>query len=84
MSLRSATDPLGVSFADAKSLQEELDWSPPALYLIRAEEMSAFYRGSKTISPTVLGEPLPAREYRLMEFQPNDSIEFSRSLHVIG
>lgn len=83
-SLRSATDPLGVTFGDARALQDELDWSPPALYLIRTEEFSAFYRVAKTVSQAFLGPIFSPRECRLMEFQPEGSIEFSRSLHVIG
>lgn len=83
-SLRSATDPLGINFADMKMLEGEFDWSPPALYLIRDEQLSRLYAGTKNLPLTILADGTGVRELRLMEFKPERSVEYARSLHVMS
>lgn len=94
-SLVAATDPLGVNFSDAASFQRELDWSPPSLYVLKkgvmpwsqgapAKAEVASEVSTKSIDPGMFGALAASLKGFFMEFKTPDSIEYSRTVHLIG
>lgn len=94
-SLKAATDPVGINFSDTASLQGEFDWSPPSLYLLQKGE-KPWAHGSENRSPKnleVVTKPIDPHlfgnadffaESYFMEFKAADTIEYSRTIHLIG
>ena len=94
-SLKTGTDPVGINFRDAATLQEEFDWSPPSLYLLKKGEKPWSCGASKDSSARleVMTKSIDSRlfdsgglsvESYFMEFKPTDTIEYSRTVHLIG
>lgn len=94
-SLKAGTDPLGINFGDIETLQEEFDWSPPSLYLIKKGEKpwTCGAANGSTGPSEIRTEPLDPRLYKhegltatgfFMEFKPSDVIEYSRTVHIIA
>lgn len=94
-SLKAGTDPLGINFSDQATLQEEFDWSPPSLYLIKkGDKPWTCGPGKGSSSQSELWtrsldsrlfdhEGLIAKGF-IMEFKPSDIIEYSRTIHIIA
>lgn len=94
-SLKAGTDPLGINFSDTATLQEEFDWSPPSLYLIKkGEKPWTCGKGKGLSSPSEIltksldsslfeHEGLTAQGF-FIEFKPSEVIEYSRTVHIIA
>jgi hypothetical protein len=97
-SLKSDSKPRGVTFASPLDFQAELDWSPPSLYLFctgkepwtEAELNSdrKSLRGGPILIPLdpamFLGTPVNASASYYLEFLPDASAEYSRSVFLAG
>lgn len=94
-SLKAGTDPVGINFKDAATFQEEFDWSPPSLYLMMKGEKPWSFGApidsasrlditTKSIDLHIFGEiGFPAAGY-FIEFKQANTIEHSRTVHLIG
>lgn len=94
-SLISDEKPRGMNFHDVSSLFKQLDWSPPALYLLLpnqkpwekgATSTSAppSHMQAKTMSPLELGLNVGARAAYFMEFKTEESDEYARTVMLVG
>ncbi len=84
-SLRSGHQQIGINFNTPSEFFAQLDWSPPSLYLFPADEQPWEQKSSVLISASMMFEnPVEAQGCYFIEFQQQESTEYSRSVVVIG
>jgi hypothetical protein len=87
-SLKSGDLPIGVDFRTRSEFVERLDCSPPSLYLFRRGDARRTQVGPgvavQELSPLTLGIPKAGVSGYYLEFLPQDSEEYRRSVFIEG
>jgi hypothetical protein len=88
-SLGTSATRLGVNFSDSAGFANELDWSPPSLYLFRpSEEPWRVFSADVVIAPVdverAFGRSISAAACYLLEFPSSGGEEIIRSLFLGG
>jgi hypothetical protein len=80
-SLKSEPRRVGADFRTLRELETRLDWSPPSLYLFRCgNEPWASDNSYQELAGSLVDHPQPGSRWLYIEFKPNPSDEYHRTV----